>query len=251
MKSLLRVAFSLIVPLAIFAPAASAATSGDTCSASGNGGTAYTVGINIPSNAPAQGGFAISASGAKVTGIKSDVPGTLSMQGLPAHMTAAWVLSSAAIPGGPTILAVTTNAKVTGSFTIIPTGTSASSYFPAISCGVSVGTLSPSAAFTPQKTAVYSASTGVWHLKVTVPRGGTLRSVQEVQMTEVQPAMTLIGGTKLTVKTAGTYSLILKPTGIGKTALKTRHSLAVKLSITFTPTVGQPASRTLNLALTK
>jgi hypothetical protein len=247
-KNLLRVAISLIVPLAIFAPAASATTTGDTCSADGNGSTAYSVSINIPANAPAQQGFAVSASGSKVTAITSTETGTLSTHSLPAHTSAAWILTTAAVPGGPTTLDVTTDAKNTGSFTIIPTGTSA---FPAFSCAVSVGITAPSAAFTSLRTATYDASAGAWHLRVTVPSGGTIRSVQEVQMTQVQPARTSISGTKLTVKTGGTYALVLKPTGIGETALKSHHSIAVKLSITFAPTVGRPASRILDLTLTK
>jgi hypothetical protein len=86
--------------LAATSDAAIQSQTGDTCVVNGNG-TAYTVVINLPPNAPEQGGFAFGASGVKITNVRiSDTAGSggnLSTQNLPA-----------------------TSAPVTGSFTVVP-----------------------------------------------------------------------------------------------------------------------------------
>jgi hypothetical protein len=257
MRYLLKVAVNLVVPLSFLVPASGASaaapvSSGDTCSAIGNGATSYVVSVNIPSDAPAQGGFAVGASSAKVTAITSSETGTFSTASLPAQTSGAWILTTPATIGGPTALNLTTNAKVTGSFTVVPATTPATGFYSAISCGVSVAGSTPSAVFTVTRGLTYDASAHAWHLRLTVPRGGTIRAVQEIATNDVQqPTNALVLGAKLTVHRGGTYTLALKLTGDGARAFKTHSSLALKLGITFAPLVGNPASRTVRLTLTK
>ena len=256
MRRLAGAVIGVSVVAAVLAATSGAAVqspTGDTCTASGNGTSTYTVTITLPSNAAQQGGFAFGAPGVKVANIiGSGTEGTFSTMNLPANTTGEWLLSSPAVLGATLTAVLTTSSPVTGSFTVV-TATSPPSqvYFASFLCGVETGTATASNAFTAAAQATYDSATGAWHELVTIPAQGTVRSAQEVVTAGAVASRPLIQGDQVSSTTVGKVALTLRPTGDGKAALKTSGSIKLKLSITFLPKDGKSANKIISLTLRK
>ena len=254
MRRFWGVLMGVFVP-AVFLAATSGAVvqspTGDTCSASGNG-TAYTLNITIPGNAPQQGGFAFGAPGTTVTNINvAATKGTFSTQNLPANTTGEWLPANPAPPGSSIIASLTTSGPVTGSFTVVAANSPPSTYFNPFLCSLANRPVS-SNAFTAEQHFTYDSVTGTWHELVTVPGPGKLIFNQVFKHKQTPAASKpLIQSGMLSVKSAGKVKLTLKPTAAGKAALKAIGSIKLNLSIEFSPKNGKPASKVLGLTLTK
>jgi len=238
--------------LAATSGAAIHSPTGDTCVVNGNG-TAYTVVINLPSNAPEQGGFAFGASGVKITNARiSDTGGgggKLSVQNLPANTTAAWILASpSAVPGSSITASLTASAPVTGSFIVVPANSQHTAYYDPIKCEFPKGTPTPSNRFTVQRQFTYDAAQGTWHTFVTVPGPGKLNYGQRKTRLSDTAALVVRSGT-VSVSGAGKVRLTLRPTAAGKAALKKSRSIKLNLSIEFSPRNGKPANKLLTVTL--
>ena len=122
MKHLVVPVFAALLAAAALGATASGrslSTSGDTCTATGNG-TAYTLNISIPSGAPQQFGFAFGASGASVTNANiGGASGQFSTVNLPTGSTGAWMTLTPMLPGSA-VASLTTSAAVKGSFFVMP-----------------------------------------------------------------------------------------------------------------------------------
>jgi hypothetical protein len=247
--------------MGVFVPAAFlAATSGavvqsptgDTCTAAGNGKTAYTLEITIPGNAPQQGGFAFGAPGARVTNINvAATKGTFSTTSLPANTTGEWLPANPAAPGTSIIASLTTNGPVTGSFTVTAANSPPKTFFDPFVCPLATGHV-PSNAFTAEQHFTYDSVTGTWHDFVTVPGPGKLIFNQVFKHQQTPAASKpLIQSGVVSVKGVGKVKLTLKPAAAGKTALKATGSIKLNLSIEFSPKNGKPASKVLSLTLKK
>jgi hypothetical protein len=228
-----------------------AASTGDTCNATGNG-TAYSLNISIPNGAPQQGALAFGAGKVSVTNIA--VPGTqgaFSTHGLPASTSGAWQ-AIAAMPSGSLVANLTTTGPVKGSFRVVPGTTSPTTYLPAISCRIEAAA-APSAAFGVHGPFAYSAVAGTWHATVSVPGPGRLsihQAFAKPDNGEQYETTPLIRGVRLDVTRAGTVILKLAPTAAGKDALRKHGSIKLSLMIAFHPTNGvTTTSRLLVLKL--
>lgn len=276
MRRLLLGAFVLVVAVAGLAGPAGAVTlapSGDTCTsatgAPGNAssGNSYTFNITVPAGAPQQSAFAFGASGGTVTNIAiSGTVGTLSTSNLPPNTTGEWLLSSP-VSSGVYVANVQMSAAVKGPFTVVAASAPAGSFYDPFSCLLSSGGTTtgatttttaspPSNTFTVGSHFAYSSSVGGWRNTVTVPGPGSVSFTQALAQTGgasskpiVQKA--LIRAAKLTASAAGNVRVTLRPTAAGSAALRAHGSLKVKLTITFSPKGGKPASKSLSLTLRK
>jgi hypothetical protein len=221
---------------------------GDTCTASGNG-TAYTVSVTLPSDAPQQGGFAFGATGVTVRNIVgSGTQGTFSTRNLAANTTGEWLLSNPPMPGGSINAVLTTSGPVTGSFTVVAAKFPPSAFFDPFRCAVETVFI-PSNAFTAEQHFTYDPATGTWSEFVTVPGPGTVSFVQAVVTAGAAASKPLIQSGKVSVKSAGKAKLTLKPTAAGKAALKSSGSIKLTVSVSFAPTDGKSATKVLSLIL--
>ena len=87
-------------------------------------------------------------------------------------------------------------------------------------------------------------SNGTGKLAINVPGPGTLVSVGKGKTKKVKR-------TSLTVTTAGTVQLRLKPTGTGRKVLNSKGKLKTRIDVTFTPTGGSAATQTYKVTLKK
>jgi hypothetical protein len=241
--------------LAATAGAGVRATTGDTCSASGNsatGTTTYTLSISLAPNAPPQGGFAIGAPGVTVKSLSvSGTQGTFSTSNLPASTTGELILATPTTPAASIVAVVRTSGPVTGSFTVVPTSSPASTFFAPFPCAVeaATSTTTTTATLTTAAQASYDSATGAWRELVSVSAPGTVRSTQELPTAGGVASKPLIQAGEVGAKSAGKVALMLRPTGDGKAALIAHGSIRVKLSITFKPTNGKPANVVVGLTL--
>jgi len=234
--------------------------SGDTCSVTGTG-TTYTVVINIGANSPEQGGFAIGApGGVKITAInvaESSGGGGTSQGGrplttnLPANTSAGWVLGNpAAVPGSSITAGLTTSGPTTGSFTIVPTNTTATTWFDPVVCQHPIGTAVPSNKFTAKKTATFDSKSQTWRTMVTVPGPGTLNYVHKTLAAGGTPKPLVKSG-RVSASKAGQVALILRLTPAGTSALASSGAVKLSLNIQFSPKGGKPANKVVTLTLKK
>ncbi len=255
------VAITLFVPAAFLVSSAGAASqlpSGDTCTASGVGNS-YTLTIALPPNAAPQGAFAFGATGVKVTNINiAGEVGSLSTQNLPPNTTGEWLMASPPRPGESITAVLSTSGRVTGSFRVIAaTSPPSGSYFKEFLCAVSHGSPVPSNLFTVNQHVSYDAAAGAWHLAVTVPGAGTVTGIQAVATAEEGSsskqvaAKTSIETRKVVAKSAGTYTLSLRPNARGNAALEQHGSIKLEMTVAFNPKDGTSADKVLSLTLRK
>jgi hypothetical protein len=89
-------------------------------------------------------------------------------------------------------------------------------------------------------------------LKVTVPGPGELSAEDNATAGKASAAVkkkALIKKVELTVAKAGTVTIKIKPSSAGKAVLKTKGKVSVKVKVTFAPTGGTPASKTIKVTL--
>lgn len=259
MRKFLGLLVGLLVPavvLVVPAGAAVQAPTGDTCAASG-AGTTYTLVITLPANAAPQGGFAFGATGVKVTSV--DIPGntgTTSTENLPADTTGQWLMANTPRPGESVSAVLRTSRAVTGSFRVVATSSppSGPSFKPFL-CEVSRTNVAANA-FTVNQHVTYDSTAGAWHLAVTVPGPGTVTGIQAVAMaagsgSKAVAAKSLVQSRKVVAKSAGVYTLTLRPTSGGLAALASSGSIKLEMTVAFNPADGRSASRVLSLTLTR
>ena len=157
-------------------------SSGDTCKATGSG-YPYTLSITVPANAPAQGGFAVGASGVTLTNLTiQGGSGVRAITGLPETTTMAEFAPSQ-LPTGTVTVNVQTNAAYKGAFTVAPVDMSHTTFYDTLTCPLSASVAVPSSKFTAQKKVTYNAATGTWRTFVTVPGPGKLNFVHRTVAT--------------------------------------------------------------------
>jgi hypothetical protein len=262
MRRLSGVVFGLILPAAaLLAASATAATrlqSGDTCTASG-AGTTYTLSIAIPSNAPQQFGFAFAAPGARVKTINvAGVKSALSTQALPPHTGGSWITQTALIPGGSTVVGLTTDRPVKGSFMLVPASAAEPSpaFFRGFRCALSPGAPMPSSAFVVDRNAIYDPAARGWHLRVSISSPGTV-SANQLEPTiggvtsKSVTAKALVQTRREGLKSPGQVTLTLRPTSAGSVVLKAKGRLTLEMNIAFDPTGGRSAIKVVPLTLTR
>jgi hypothetical protein len=237
--------------------AAVAAASGDTCAASGNG-TAYTLIIAIPAKASAQADFAFGATGVTVTNINiAGTTGTLSTQNLPANTSGQWLMSSPPRAGQSLTAVVTTSAPVRGPFTVVAASSRPSGkVFSPFHCALSTASAAPSNAFSVNRHATYSSAAAAWHLTVNVPAAGTVSGIQALPAAAGMGSKAVspkseIHSRKVVAKSAGIFTLTLRPTPLGDVALAKSGSLRLTMTVAFSPKGGKTASKVITLLLEK
>ena len=230
--------------------------SGDTCTATGTG-MSYTLNISIPSGAPQQYGFAFGAAGTAVSNIV--VPGsdgTFASQNLPAGTTGTWITLSPLMPGSVTA-SLTTRARVTSAFNVVPASSTQSTYFDPITCTLTPSlTPIPSGAFTVNRHITYDTKNHGWRLGVTISGPGKVSAIQleptlGTASSKSTTAKSLVQARDAGLKSKGTVTLMLKPTPLGSKTLAAKGSLTLKLSVIFAPTDGKSATKIVPLKLTK
>jgi hypothetical protein len=238
--------------LSASAGATANAPTGDTCTVNGSG-TAYTITINIPSNGPEQGAFAVGSKGVTVGKIDaSATPGSFSTTGGPAGASTAFVLNNTAVPGASVTVAVTTSGPLpaSGTFTITPANFDHTTWFNPVVCTFPNGTPVPSNKFTAQKKATYSATTGTWREAVVLPGPGKVNFVHKTIAAGGTPRPLIKSG-RMSVSKAGKVTLTLRPTAAGMAALTKSGTIKLDLNIEFSPTNGKPANKVVTLTLKK
>jgi hypothetical protein len=228
--------------------AAFRAASGDTCTATGSG-TSYTLSVTIPSGAPAQGGFAVGASGVTLMNltIQGD-SGVRASTGLPQSTTLAEFAPSP-LPTGTVTVNVETNKAFSGAFTVSPVDVPHTTFFDAISCAVqTTSARTPSNEFTARKQVAYNRATGSWRAFVMVPGPGKITFVHRTLGAGSTPRPLIHSG-RVAMSQAGTAALTLRLTPAGKAALQKAGLLRLNLNIEFSPTNGKPANKVLRLTL--
>ena len=257
MRKLWGVALAMFVPAAFLAGTSSAlvqSPSGDTCTATGSG-TSFALNISVPASGPAQGGFAVGASGASVTNIEiSGNVGTLSTQNLPVNTTGEWLLTSPATAGGSITANLTMSGPVTGPFTVVAANSPATTYTDPFRCAVSTVSAMPSNAFKVNQHVTYDSVAHAWHLAVTVPGRGAVSALQLVTTavgtgTKSVVAKSLVQARQVVATSAGKFTLTLRPTATGDVALKAAGSIELKLNVSFSPKGGKLASKVIDLTL--
>jgi len=254
MRRLIGTALAALAPSAFMVASslgAVAVPSGDTCAANGSG-TTYTLVVTVPGNAPEQGGFAIGApGGVTVTNVTvSGASGSPVTQNLPANTTAGWFGTTSAVPGSSITMAVTTSAAVSGSFNVVPTNSTHTTYFDPLPCALSTVTPAPSNKFTVQRPFTYSAGNGSWHSFVAVPGPGRLIFNHRTVAAKGTPRALIYGG-KISVTKAGKVALTLRPTAAGKRQLAKTGLIRLDLSVEFSPRDGKPGNKVMSLTLKK
>jgi hypothetical protein len=254
----MRSTVTALIAFVVAALSASSATgavpqlTGDTCVAAGNG-TSYALTLTLPSDAPAQYGFAFGAPGGTVTNVViAGSEGTLSTRSLPANSSGSWITMTALMPG--TVVAdLTTSRAVTGAFTVTPASATAPTFFGPIGCEVAHAVL-PSRSFSVDRNLHYVAASHDWRLGVTIASPGVVSAIEpeptvgtggSVQHT----ATALVQTRRLGLKSPGTVTLVLRLTSLGETKLAMSSVLKVKLEVTFSPKDGKSASKVVNLTL--
>lgn len=250
-----KLAIGGLISAAFFVPVinASASPTGNTCTAR-ESGTGAVLNIDIPPGAPGQGGFAFGGPGITIVNITiHNYSGTTSKAGLPANTSLEILLSNQLAPG-PIVVDITASGPFTGPFNVVPANFPPSMYFDSFSCPFG-GTMVPNNVFTVEPRAVYDATTNRWYVTTDVPGPGTLwfsdppqRSVSSLAATAATP---LVKSGKVVATKAGKVKLTLVPTAAGKAALAKSGSLKVPLKITFTPTGGKAATKTVTFTLRK
>jgi hypothetical protein len=243
----------LVVPVS--AGAAPAATTDDSCTATGHG-TSYTLSVTIPSDAPAQYGFAVSSRGGRVTNIALAADqGIFSTRSLPNGASGAWITLSPVLPGSA-VLDVTTDGPIDGQFTVTPASSSSPAYFAPLPCPLSGTAAPPKASFTVGRLASYDPGARAWRLRVTIPGAGT------VYATEPEPSVgtgsskqvtqkPLVQSRRVGLSSAGTVTLTLRPTARGAAQLTTKRALAVRLEVVYAPKGGRAGTKIVDLTLEK
>ena len=231
--------------------------SGDTCAAVGHG-YSYSVTVNVASTNPEQYGFAFGApSGVTVRSIAvPGAEGSFLTSGLPQGTSGTWVSSTRLTPA-PVTVTVTTSGAVK-SFSVLPASAPPpATYFDSIVCAVTAAKPStPSATFTVDPHVTYDPSAKAWRLSVTIASSGRVSSVQpEPTVGTAAPSSTtqkpLVQARGMGLKTPGKITLMLRPTSRGQSMLTTSGSIKLKLAVTFFPTGGQAATKSVSLVLKK
>jgi hypothetical protein len=246
-------AAALVSAMLAGAVGARGASTSDTCAVSG-GGTSYTLHITLPAGSQ-QYGFAFGVPGAKVT--NATLPGSngsFSTQGLAPGTSGAWI-SDSPIPTSSDVT-LTTSGPVTGAFRIVPATGQQPVYATAVMCGRSATVPARTVAFGVGTHASYDATGRVWHLRVSVPAAGTISAKQPEPTVGTGAAAQTTAGSevqvgRMTVKTAGSYTLTLKPTAKADKHFATMSSLGVRLDVRFDAATGKSSSRLISLTLTR
>jgi hypothetical protein len=243
---------ALAAAVATGSGAVATAPTGDTCTVNGSG-TAYTITIVLPANAPEQGAFAIRSAGHTI--VKLDVAsnsGMLSKSSGPTGKTTAWVLDNSAVPGATVSAAVTTDTPLIGksTFIVTPGSMDRSSWYDAILCQFPKGTPVPSNDFKAQKNAIYNAVSGTWREAVTVPGPGRVNFVHRTIAAGGTPRPLIKAGA-ISVSKAGKAMLTLRPTPAGMAALSSTGAIKLSLNIEYSPKNGKPANKAIALTLRK
>ena len=228
-----------VLAAASAAPAVAKAPSGvgDSCTATGNG-TSYALSVKLRTGLPAQGGFAFGNPDATVTNIAIDgTEGTLATEGLPAHTSAAWTLSSA-VAAGTLNADLITNRPVTEPFVVVPS-TKRGHYLAGIRCPLRASTVTN--AFVPATIESYRRASKTWTEVVAVAAAGSVSFAQTTAP--------LVQSGRVAAKGAGTVTLVLEPTAAGRATLAAKGVLIFNLKITFTPSGGTPASKVVVMVL--
>jgi hypothetical protein len=247
-----------VVPAVVLAVGATAvgsgaairAASGDTCTATGSG-TSYTLSVTIPSGAPAQGGFAVGASGVILTNltIQGD-SGNRATTSLPQNTTLA-EFAPRPLPTGIVTVNVQTADSYSGAFTVTPVDVPHTTFFDPISCALQTSSpTTPSNKFTARKTVTYNRATGVWRAFVTVPGPGKITFVHRTLAAGGTPKPLIHGG-RVAIAQAGTVALTLRLSPAGAAVLQRAGVVKLNLNIEFSPRNGKPANKVLSLALRK
>jgi hypothetical protein len=239
-------AFAVAASLAASASGHTGASSAATCRATGSG-MSFVLDVSIPSGTPAVGGFAIGGSGVTVTNINIEgVTGGISTQKLPAGTSLAQIDSSA-LPSGTATVDIATSDAFSGTFMVVPANfPSTTTYSTGIACplGATVPTTA-SNVFTPVPKVVWDPTKSSWYQLVDMPGKGTVAFHVLIQAGHSP----LIRAGKLPVKTSGITKLTLSPTALGLKTLRKTGSIKAKLRITYTPTGGKSASKTVPVNL--
>jgi hypothetical protein len=258
-----RLCWVLVGSVALTASAVSSASgavatgSGDTCSAVGHGDS-YSLTVNVASAGPAQYGFAFgAASGVTVESIVvPGIEGSFLTAGVPQGTSATWINSIALTPG-PVNVTVTTSAAV-GSFSVLPASApSSATYFDPIVCKVTAAKAPiPSAAFAVERRAPYDPVAKAWRLSVTIASSGRVSAVEpEPTVGTAAPSSTtekpLVRAKRLSLKSPGKLTFMLRPTSRGQSMLATSGSIKLRLAVTFIPTGGKAATKSVSLVLKK
>ena len=140
---------------------------------------------------------------------------------------------------------------------MVPTGVSQSTRYNPLTCKVSAQTGLGSAAFKVDHKVAYDAFGHVWHVVVTVPGGGLISARQLVATTgagsSAKPVTEkpLIESRNIVAKTAGKFTLTLRPTSLGSASLKANGSIKLRLHVTFDAGTGATSSSIFRLILVK
>jgi hypothetical protein len=240
-----------------------AASSGDTCTATGTTGSpnsSFVVNITIPVDAPKQYGFAFGLPGASVMNtVISGTQGTLSTRSLPAGTTGAWITTDPLVPSSVVANVQSTGSVSGGVVTVVPASGPLPNptYLGAFTCKLNASsTGTASNAFTVSHTAPYVAKVKGWHLTVTIPGAGVVTADQAEPTTggsssKSITAKSLVQTHSQGLKSAGKVILTFKPTAAGQVVLKQKRKLAVKITVSFEPKGGRVASKVISLTLKK
>jgi hypothetical protein len=250
---------SAVLALSVAWPAAGrdATGSGDTCTAVGHDNS-YSVNVNVASATPAQYGFAFgAASGVTVQSIAvPGIEGSFLTSGLPQGTSGTWINSTPLTPG-PTNLTVTTSGAVK-SFSVLPASApSPPAYFDPIVCAVTAAKSStPSARFTVNPRVTYDSIAKAWRLSVTIASAGRVSAIQPeptvgTSAPRSRTEKPLVQARGLTLKSPGKLTLLLRPTSRGQSMLANSGSIKLKLAVTFFPTGGKAAIKSVSLVLRK
>jgi hypothetical protein len=117
-------------------------------------------------------------------------------------------------------------------------------YLDPLTCGVAQNTPAVGNAFTVYRTFTFNSSTVRWSFFVKVAGPG------KVTVSQSGGKALVIGGSN-TTRRPGEIRLALRPTTAGHTLLGRTGSLKVKLKVTYAPTGGRPAAKTLAVTLKK
>lgn len=248
--------------------------SGDVCTASGSG-TQVTLHITIPPGQQ-QYGFAFRTSGASIR--NASIPGTngsfsTATETLAPNTSAGW-FSDAPLPGssvvtlttsGPaksiTIVPSVNATRVNGGSTpatgqTAPSSSSAPTFLDPVTCTASSAAPARTATFTVDPRAIYSPAAKAWRLVVRIPGPGTVSAAQPVPTigtgyAKPATAKPLVQAHRMSLTTAGSVTLTLKPTSKGQTALAQRGSFRVRLRVTFDAENGASAHKSVTLRLAR
>jgi hypothetical protein len=246
------VAVAVAAVLAAGANALAAASSGDSCTASGNGST-YTLHITMPAGTQ-QYGFAFGASGATVT--NAVIPGSngsFSTQNLAPNTSGAWI-SDSPLSGAP-VASVTLSGQMTGSLRVVPASGTQPTYMSPVTCKLA-NVASRTAVFSVASRPSYMPAAHAWRLSVAIAGAGTV-SAKEAEPTigtaapQGATAKPYVHVKQVSLKTPGKVTLSVRPTAAGSQRLAAHGSLKIHLLVTFDAATGKSASKLVTLTLRK